>query len=291
LPLPPAAPTLHHVIDAAAKRLAAAGVPLEDAAFDAEVLARHVLGWDRATYLLNRHNPEPAGFAAEFARVVARREGREPVHLIVGSREFWGREFEISRAVLSPRPETELIVETGLDLLDSVPGPPLIADVGTGSGCLAITLAIEVPRARVVATDFSPEALALARRNARRHGAHTRISFVRSDYMRGLRGPFDLIVSNPPYVPDEARDGLDPEVREYEPGLALFSGPGGYDGIRALVEQAPACLGRPGWLVMEFGAGQVDEVTRVVAAARKLTLIEVRRDLQGLPRVAVIRQG
>ena len=241
--------TLVERVSEAARRLAEAGIDARDAAFDAEVLARHALGWDRATYLARWREPVPSGFEEPFESLVARRRRREPVARITGRREFWGLDFEVAPAVLVPRPESELLVETALARLGDRAAQWEIADVGTGSGCLAIALARELPRARVTATDICPEALAVARRNAARHGAADRVSFHQTDLLEGRPGPFDLIVSNPPYVPDAVVGTLAPEVSRHEPAAALRGGPDGLDTVRRLVprRRRAACGRGAGW--------------------------------------------
>jgi release factor glutamine methyltransferase len=286
--------SLHQIVVAARERLSRSGLPPDTAAIDAEVLARHVLGWDRARYLAERGDPPPSGFAAAYEPLLARRAAREPVAQILGRREFWGRDFEVSRDVLTPRPETEIIVEEALDhagrLRRTRRGAPLrLVDVGTGSGCLAITLALEVPGARVVATDISFAALTVARRNAGRLGA-AGVGFVETSLLEGLAPGFDVIVSNPPYVPLRVRRALSPDVRDYEPHEALFGGDDGLDVIRNLLNQAASALAPDGVLIMEFGAGQDDEVRALVAERPDLDLLTVRADLQGIDRVAVARR-
>ena len=280
--------TLVERVAEAARRLAGAGIDARDAAFDAEVLARHALGWDRATYLARRREPVPAGFEEPFESLVARRRGREPVARITGRREFWGLDFEVAPAVLVPRPESELLVETAVARLGNRAAPWDIADVGTGSGCLAIALARELPRARVAATDVCPDALAVARRNAARHGAAGRVTFHRGDLLEGLPGPFDLIVSNPPYVPDGVIAALAPEVSRHDPALALRGGPDGLDTVRRLVAAAADRLRPGGWLVVEVGAGQSED-TAAIAGGAGMQVVDVRPDLQGIPRAVVMR--
>ena len=262
-----------------------AGFTAEDAAIDADVLARHVLGWDRASLLARGRDPATDEFIRRFDVAIARRAAREPVALITGIREFWGLEFEVTRDVLIPRPETELIVETSLAVLAETPAR--IADVGTGSGCLAVALAIEFPRAGIVAGDASEPALRVARRNAIRHGVEPRISFIRSDLLEALPGPFDLIVSNPPYVPE--REPLPPDVANYEPPGALFAGPDGLAVLRVLIPAALGCLAPGGTFIVEFGFGQADAV-QALARAAGWRHVELRKDLQGIPRVAVMKR-
>ena len=302
-------------VRAAHRRLVTAGVGPDHAASDAEVLARHALGWDRATYLSRRREPPPDRFAADYRALVGRRAGREPVSAITGRREFWGLTFEVGPAVLTPRPETELIVEWSLRLVGARRGAPLrVVDVGTGSGCLAVALAHELPAARVVATDLSPAAIAVARRNARANGVAERIRWVVASLLDGFRAAaptgrrggdgaggdgagggapagrgWELIVANLPYVPSAATRVLSPEVRDHEPWLALDGGRDGLDPLRALLAAAPRHLAAGGHLVVEFGAGQEDTVRALVEASSALALIDVAGDLAGIPRVAAIR--
>jgi release factor glutamine methyltransferase len=268
------------------EQLVAAGIPEDQARLDAELLARHALGWDRAVWLASRRDEAPDPFVSEYAGLLARRVAREPVSLITGAREFWGLQFDTRPGVLIPRFETELIVEEALDELARVEAPR-IADIGTGSGCLAVALAHELPRARVVATDLSALALDVARSNAKKHGVTDRVRFVLTDMLDGIGDSFDVIVSNPPYVQSGDREGLAPEVRDHEPALALFGGTDGLDAIRAVVARTPARLAPGGRLIIEFGYDQ-DERVCAIAQNGGLTVLRIRDDLQGIPRVAVL---
>jgi len=286
--------TLAEHVSAGRTFLGAAGIDAGEAATDAEVLARAILGWDRARYLADAREQAPDGFSGQYHRWLERRAGREPVSQIVGRREFWGLEFEVTRDVLTPRPETELVVQEALAGVADLPArrraSPAIIDVGTGSGCVAISLAREVPRAFVVATDISSAALTVARRNAVRHGVSGRVRFVRTSLLDAVAGPVDLVVSNPPYVPSAELDTLPPEVRTYEPELALAGGPDGLDVIRGLMDQARGRLAPGGWLVFEFGHGQDAGIRSAVNERPWLDLARIREDLQGIPRTAVIRR-
>jgi release factor glutamine methyltransferase len=198
--------------------------------------------------------------------------------------------------VLTPRPETELIVETALELLDDRRDAPLaIADVGTGSGCLAVALAREFERASVTAIDISPAALAVARRNAAAHGVAERIAWVEGAFGDWLAGPaaagggrLDLLVANLPYVPTGELASLPPEVRLHEPRIALDGGPDGLDPLRDLLHAAPVALNPGARIIVEIGTGQADALRDLVAAAGGVELLDVRPDLQGIPRTAVI---
>jgi len=277
---------LHDHLARARARLVAAGVPPHEAALDAEVLARHVLGWDRARLIASGREPAPAVFASDYDRAIARRAAREPVAQITGSREFWGLPFEVTRDVLTPRPETELIVEEALAAFREAPSPSSIVDVCTGSGCLAIVLAREFPAACVIATDVSEMALEVARRNAARHRVDHRVTFVCGDLFDGIMTPADLIVSNPPYVPETDAPSLAPEVRDYEPPVALFGGADGLGIYRRLLPSARSSARSGTLLILEVGYDQHAAVTEL-AALSGWTLARSRQDLQGITRTLV----
>jgi release factor glutamine methyltransferase len=284
--------SLFRVVVAARERFIRAGIPPDQAGIDAEVLARHVAGWDRATYLARRDEPLDAGAAARYEGAIRRRERREPVAYITGVREFWGLTFLVTPAVLIPRPETEFIVEAALSRMADRTRAWRIADVGTGSGCLAISLAHERPHAAVTATDVSADALAIAGENARRLGVADRVTFVRSSLLDDVEGPFDLIVSNPPYVPASHEATLSPDVRDHEPRVALFGrGDDGLDDSRGLLAQAASRLAPGGMLLMEFGFGQGDAIREATSRVPGLELIDVLRDLQGHERTIVAQRS
>jgi release factor glutamine methyltransferase len=286
-------PSLFQHVIAARERFIRAGIPPDQAAIDAEVLVRHAAGWDRATYLTHRGEPIAPALAASYGLAVARRERREPVAYITGTREFWGLDFLVTPAVLIPRPETEFVVEAALARLIDRARAWRIADVGTGSGCLAVALAHELANAEVTATDISSAALGVARRNAARHGVEPRVTCVETSLLEGVGGPFDLIVANPPYVPASHEPTLSPDVRDHEPRPALYGhGADGLDEIRALLAQAPSRLVDGGVLLMEFGFGQGDAVRQALADVEGLRFVELLRDLQGHERTLVaVRRG
>jgi release factor glutamine methyltransferase len=227
--------TLHERVTQATHTLVSAGYNDAEAAIDAEVLARHVLGWTREQTLVRWREPAPADFEARYAPLVARRARHEPVAYIIGHREFWGLEIAVTRDTLIPRPETELIVEEALAIAPELGSAPTIVDVGTGSGCLAVALAHDLPAARVIAIDVSTSALDIAKRNAKTHGVADRITWFAGSLLEPVRHSVNLIVSNPPYVPMRDAATLQPDVRDYEPAVALFSGYDGLATIRALV--------------------------------------------------------
>ena len=283
------ASTIHAQIAAARQRLRDAGIAAEEAALDARLLAQHVLGWD-ATRLLTAENEAPAAdFFVRFDAAVARRARREPLAYITGFKEFWNLTVEVSPDVLIPRPETELLVESVLEWFPDKDASPHVIDVCTGSGCLAVAIASERPRAQLTVTDISEPALAVARRNAARLGVANRVRSIPADLMEGVGGAFDVIVSNPPYVPEGDRPGLQPEVRDFEPTVALFGGADGLDVVRSLVAQSVLKLKPGGVLMFEFGAGQEASVSELIGQTPGLTLVEIKRDLQGLPRAAIAR--
>lgn len=269
-------------------RLAAAGISVRDAGFDADLLAARVLGCDRAQLVVRLREEEPPDFAARFASLVARRAAREPMAYIVGEREFWALTFEVSRDVLIPRPDTELIVEEAIHLFRDRP-PATIVDVCTGSGCLAVALATEFPCASIVATDISEAALRVARRNAARHGVERRIRIQAADLLNGVDVEADLIVSNPPYVPAGSAPGLMPEVVDNEPHVALFAGDDGLDGYRRLLPLAATRLAAGGRLIVEVGYDQ-DGPVADIASRGGWRLAAARQDLQGITRTLVFER-
>jgi release factor glutamine methyltransferase len=283
------AESVHQRIATGRRALRQAGFSAENAALDAEVLARHVLGWDRARLLVRRLEPAPPDFAERFDDVIARRARREPVALIVGRREFWGLDFIVTPATLVPRPESELIVEEALRWIPAGTDHAMVLDIGTGTGCLAIAIACERSGALVVATDLSADALLVARANARVHGVDRQVRFVRTDLLGGLAMAANVMVCNPPYVPESASTALAPDVMRFEPGTALFGGTDGLAVMRRLLATAADSLAPDGRLIVEFGYGQEDCV-RDLALAEGWRIERILRDLQGLARTIVLRR-
>jgi len=282
--------TIHARVGAARQQLRDAGVSPVESDLDARLLAQHVLGWTTERFFTSANAPEPDGFRPRYDTLVARRVTREPLAYIVGHREFWGLDLEVNPAVLIPRPSTELIVEAMLDLFPIQSAPLAVADVCTGCGCVAVALARERRAAKVIATDISPEALEVARRNAARHGVADRVTFRHGDLLDGIEWPFDAILANPPYVVDRARPALQPEVRDHEPAVALFGGADGLGLVMRLVQEAPSRLRPGGYLIFEFGLGQDVEIEELLEQAPELTLVGVRRDLQGIARTAIAKR-
>jgi release factor glutamine methyltransferase len=280
-------PTIFEHVAAARQALREAGIGAVEAELSARVLAEHALGWDAARYFVSANQPESSTFAEHYDSLVARRAAREPVAYITGQQEFWGLSLDVSPAVLIPRPETELIVEAALERFADRTQPLAVADACTGSGCLAVALAAELPHATVVATDISQVALDVARRNSERHRLDGRIRFIRTNVLDGVDGTFDLIVGNPPYVRTVDRPALQPEVRDFEPPVALFGGETGMDIVATLVGQAVGRLRHQGYLMFEFGFGQEVAVEELIEKTEGLTFIGLCRDLQGIARTAI----
>jgi release factor glutamine methyltransferase len=262
---------------------------LDSPDLDARLLVGHALGLDHAALASNGERPLTDAEIPAVAAAAGRRLAREPVARIVGRKEFWGLDLAVTRATLVPRPDTETVVEAALAAIADRSLPLRIADFGTGSGALMLALLSELPNASGVGTDLSPEALAVARSNAVNVGFASRTTFVACDYGAALRGPFDLIVCNPPYIASGEIAGLDAEVREYDPLLALDGGRSGLDGYRAVVADAGRILSPHGILVVELGAGQAAAVAAlmreggIVADAPKADLSGYFRALLGRP--------
>jgi release factor glutamine methyltransferase len=279
--------TLHEHTTRARARLVAAGIEPAEAEMDAELLACRALGWDRTRLITSWRDEGSISFAAAYDALVDRRARREPISQIVGEREFWNLPFIVTPDVLTPRPETEGIIEAAKEHCRD---PRMIVDVGTGSGCLAITLAVEFPLAHVTAIDVSAAALAIARRNAERHRVASRVAILHASMLQDAPDA-DLIVSNPPYVPDGYRAALPPEVRDHEPPEALFAGPDGLDRIRELVAAAPARLHSGGWLLFECGVGQDAAIRDMMTRTPALRLVGIRPDLAGIPRTIIAQRS
>ena len=257
---------------------------------DAETLLLHVIRSERAALLVHWKEVLDEAEAARYIELIDRRRAGEPIQYILGETEFYGLPFHVTRDVLIPRPETEHLVEEVIELAAQLSAPRIV-DVGTGSGCIAVALAARLPHALLTATDLAAPALAIARQNAERNGVAGRIRFLRGNLLAPVAGEeFEIVVSNPPYVPTADRASLAVEVRDYEPPLALFAGPGGHDAYRALIPQAFAALVPGGYLALEIGHGQSEPVRALLDSAG-FTEIEITPDLQGIPRVYVCRRA
>lgn len=282
--------TVLDVVQLAAGHLKSSGAPTPR--LDAEVLLGHVLDLERIQLYVQHDRPLTPKELEAYRAAVARRAKREPVAYITGEREFYSLAFKVDRRVLVPRPETELLVETALELLrEAFPGEGRlsIADIGTGSGAVAVAIARSEERARVVATDASLDALEVAAANVERHGLGSRVELRGGDLFDPLGGErFHAIVSNPPYVKESDYPNLPPDVRDYEPKGALVAGSDGLSVIRRLVEGAPSRLLPGGFLALEIGWDQADGVREIVRR-RGLECERIVTDLEGRDRVAVIK--
>jgi release factor glutamine methyltransferase len=277
------------LLDRGAARLQAAGI--ETARLDSELLLRHVLRWERADVITRASEHVPEAAVALFEAAIDQRARRRPLQHLTGHQAFWKHDFIVTPDVLIPRPETELLVETALELVRDRPAP-LVVDVGTGSGCIALSLAAERTDARVHAIDLSPAALRVARGNASRLHLESRVMFHEGDLLEPMRsqaGAVDLVVSNPPYVSAQEWATLEPEVRDHDPRLALVP-PGGvrplYD---KLIAGAALALRPGGHVLVEIGADD-GGATAGTMSRLGLEAVGTRRDLQGLPRVVFSRR-
>ena len=279
---------LSSAITEAAERLRSSSAR-GDARLDAETLLMHILGRDRA-YLYAHPELELACHElTKYHEALTRRSSGEPLQYITGRQEFWGFDLRVTPAVLIPRPETEHAVETALELLRGIQSPHIV-DVGTGSGCIALALASEMPEATIEAVDIAPEALDVASANAERLGFARRIRFAQSDLLEIFlqsTAAFDLVVSNPPYVGKNEADKLQIEVRQHEPHAALFGGAEGLDIYRRLIPQAHQVLKTNGWLVMEIGYSQEQAIRDLLTEWQDVHSVQ---DLQGIQRVMVARK-
>ncbi len=285
--------TLIQAITIASSKLVAAGIG--NARLDAEVLLSHLFMRDRAWLIAHRDEPLDEAKRALFDKAVNRRARREPLQYLTGKQEIWGLDFIVTPDVLIPRPETELVVESALKIIQPASSTVSVIDLCSGSGCIAVSLAKESSTARIFATDTSARALAIARGNARKHDVSDRIRFLEGDLFEpltelNLHGIVDLIVSNPPYVRSGDLPTLQPEVRDFEPELALVAGPDGTEIQQRIIDTAPEFLKKDGSLIMEMGQGQLDSLTGIVNDAGKYETPEILKDLAGIERVIVARK-
>jgi len=249
------------------------------------------LNCDRAHLFAHPERELTPGEESRYEAALAERSRGVPAQYITGHQEFWGMDLIVTPAVLIPRPETEHVNETVLELASSSGSQASdklrFVDVGTGSGCIALALAKELPSAEIHATDLSPTALEVARANAARHQLERRIHFHQTDLLEGLPGEFDFVVSNPPYVGESEEDTVQLEVRKFEPRSAVFAGPVGTEVIARLIPQAHALLRPGGWLVMEISGTIADEVGKLLQGWQNA---QIRPDLQSIPRVAIAQK-
>lgn len=261
---------------------------METPRLDAEVLLSHVLKKERIYLYVHFDEPLETGELAEYRELVKRRIQHVPVAYLTGNREFMGLEFEVTPAVLIPRPETELLVQTAIEGLREVEGEKLFADIGTGSGAICLSVLHYVPGARGETVDISAEALKIAEKNGARLGVSDRIEFHEGDLLEPLKGRrFHAVLSNPPYIPNGDIEGLAREVRDAEPRLALEGGSDGLDFYRRLSREAPDFLEKDGFLAMEIGIDQAQPIRRMLETEGWTSKLEVYKDLAGIERVVV----
>lgn len=282
------APTVRALLDAAAARLAAAGVDAPRR--DARLLLAAAMGTVTAALLAHVDRRVNAGPAARFAESIDRRAAREPVSRILGTREFWSLAFRLTPATLDPRPDSETLIEAALDGIADRQAKLRLLDLGTGTGCLLLALLSELPNASGIGIDRDPAAVEAAAANAGLLGLASRAAFRLGDWATGVAGPFDLVISNPPYVPEGEIDLLAPEVARFEPRAALAGGADGLDAYRALAPQIAGLLREGGRAVLELGAGQHAAVAAILAAAG-LEIPGFRNDLSGIARCVIATRG
>ena len=254
----------------------------------AERLLAHAMGCERIDLYTRFQETLPGETVARYRELVRRRAAREPIQHVLGATEFWSLEIKCDRRALVPRPETEGVVQGALDLLRKI-ADPAVADIGTGTGCIAVALVKELNAANIVASDMSSEALALAAENLAAHGLRDRVRLIEGDLVApfreaGLLECFDAVVSNPPYIADYEMTRLMPEVRDFDPPLALRGGPDGLDVIRRLAAETPALLKPGGRLIVEIGQGQL-ESTGAILRESGWTIERTLPDAAGIPRV------
>ncbi len=265
-----------------------AGAGSEEAGLEAELLLAHALNTDRCHLYQRLRDELPCDAERAFDALLQRRLAHEPTPYILGRKEFYGLEFEITPAAIIPRPETETLVELVIDRVRAG-GLARVADVGVGCGAIAVTLASELPEAQVIATDVSPDALALARRNAERHGLGRRIRFHQGDLLEPLHAPVDVIAANLPYVRSGDLEAAPPEIRQHEPRLGLDGGPDGLRLIGRLLRDAAPHLKPGGALFAEIGEEQGEAACKLAQQSFPKARIEVKRDLSGQDRVLAVK--
>lgn len=276
------------VLREAGQKLAAAGV--EDAPRDARLLLQAASGLSPATLVAFPERGLDAAALARFQGLLERRERREPMAQILGVREFWSLRFRVTADTLDPRPDSETLVQAVLDRVPDRAAPLRLVDFGTGTGCLLLALLHELPNATGLGVDLSAAALAVAAENARDLGLEGRATFREANWDDGIVPPFDIVVSNPPYIEHAAMADLQPEVARFEPRLALDGGTDGLDAYRRLLPATARLLRSNGLAVFEVGAGQADSVA-AIGAARGLRHIATLPDLVGIPRVVLWQKG
>jgi release factor glutamine methyltransferase len=286
-----AQPTLHSMQRFLSQKFEALGI--ETAALDARLLIQHAAAINHAAFIRDASRPMGPAELEALRPLVARRMAREPISRILDKAEFWSLPFNLSADTLDPRPDTETLVELALELYPPKTTRTLkLLDLGTGSGCILLSLLSEWSAATGVGADISASALAMADQNARTLGLEGRAAFVRSNWFEMISGQFELIVSNPPYIPTAEIETLSAEVAQYDPMAALDGGPSGIEPYKLLFEGAPQHLAPGGWLIVEFGCGQLEEIYQLLEASplgRIMKQREVRADLAGIDRCLAVQ--
>ena len=280
---------VYDILNESAKTLEAADIP--SARLDAEILLSFCLGCDRLEFLKNPEIQLDQTQLIAFKNLINRRLRWEPVAYIIGCKNFWTFSLEVNKDVLIPRPDTEVIVEEILNIAKKTVSTRIkILDIGTGSGAIAIALACEIPHASIMATDISAAALDVARRNAYNLRIQNQIDFRQGDLLEPVKGIFDIIASNPPYIGAQEYEELPEGVRAFEPREALLAGKSGLEFYEKLIYQTEDYLEKNGWLLLEIGARQEKDVRRIMETSGFYNNIEIRRDYAGLPRVIKARR-
>lgn len=279
---------LNEVLAQAAKRLEQAGI--ESAKLDARLLLQHILQCDHAAIVRDGHSDVSPENRQTFDGLLARRESREPLSYIVGYRDFWKDRFVVSADVLDPRCDSETLIEAMLEHKIPHDTPYRIADFGCGSGCLLLSLLREYSASTGTGVDLSEKALAIAVQNAKALMLSARVNFLQNNWASALQNRFDMIISNPPYIADKEILTLEPEVKDFEPMMALSGGDDGLAAYRMLMPQIQRCLMPDGVAVLELGLGQADDVSQLAKSAG-LSVVTIRADLAGVPRAMVINQA
>jgi release factor glutamine methyltransferase len=279
--------TVGRALVSAVQRLHEAGC--ENPRLDAQVLLAHVLGKERSWLFAHHDYQLKEDEADSYTELVARRVCREPVAYLIGCKEFYGMEFLVDQRVLIPRPETELLVDLVLGQIQDRQNQPVVVDVGTGSGAIAVSVAVHAPQARVYGLDLSPDALAVARRNGERLAQDNPVTFLQSDLLEALPERADVIVANLPYVTNQEYAELEPDIRDYEPRLALEAGDQGLDAIEQLLAQVKGYLKPDGAVLLEIGSGQSDDVSRLAKTMQpRPSYVGMRRDYSGHIRMVTL---
>ncbi|MBL6928263.1 MAG: peptide chain release factor N(5)-glutamine methyltransferase [Rhodospirillales bacterium] len=279
---------LGELFDDAVRALSAAGI--DGARLDVRLLAGAAFDLTAAQALSRRDSVMDGEKTQHFLQLVARRAAREPMAHILGSREFWSLPFDVSADTLIPRPDTETLVQAALDWAKGREGALRVLDLGTGTGCILLSLLSEWPNARGVGVDINPGAVDVARANAQTLGMGDRTEFMEGNWAAGLEQPFDVIVANPPYIPASDLAGLEPEVSQFEPKAALSGGPDGLGAYRALAPQMALLLDAGGAAFVEIGFGQSDSVSEIFASA-SLEVAQTHRDLGNIVRCLTLKRG